>query len=130
MLSTQDLARPSAARAAVCVELIGDLDATLGAMFAETLAALCDSGETDVRLSTRHVTESTGAGFKALEGAVATARRRGCAVTVDPGNRRMRAALSSLTTPKASDSPSAASGGRRHLIIARHAPPAKFSNAS
>jgi|GEM_PF-1816918 len=130
MLSTQDLAGPSAARVSVFVELVGDLDTALAAMLAETLNGLCESGEKAVRISTRHVASSTGAGCKALEGAVAVARGRGCAVTVDPGNRRMRTLFASLAATKAPEAPHEAPPGGRHLIIARHAPPAKLSKSA
>jgi anti-anti-sigma regulatory factor len=122
MLSTQSLDPQSNGRVAVYVDLIGDLDATLGDIFAETLARLTASGAIDVFLTTRHVNGSSQSGLAAIDAAIATARSSGCSVSIDPGNRRMRSAFASAQIPCAADLVAARPSRARHLMIARHAP--------
>jgi anti-anti-sigma regulatory factor len=122
MLSTQTLDTQSTGRVAVFVDLIGDLDATLGDIFAETLVRLTASGATDVFLTTRHVNGSSQSGLAAIDAALATARAGGCSVSIDPGNRRMRSAFASAHIPFASEHVAARPPHARHLMIARHAP--------
>jgi anti-anti-sigma regulatory factor len=90
MLSTQAIDHQSNGRIAVYVDLIGDLDATLGDIFAETLARFTANGATDVFLTTRHVNGSSEGGLAAIDAALRAARSGGCSVSIDPGNRRMR----------------------------------------
>jgi anti-anti-sigma regulatory factor len=122
MLSTQALDPQSDGRIAVYVDLIGDLDATLGDIFAETLVRLTASGATDVFLTTRHVNGSSQSGLAKIDAALATARSSGCSVSIDPGNRRMRTAFASAHIPVAVDLVAARPSHARHLMIARHAP--------
>jgi anti-anti-sigma regulatory factor len=121
MLSTQTIAGHATGRVSVFVDLIGDLDVTLGELFADTLQHLTERGATDVFLSAKHVSLSSQAGLAALDTALAGARARGCSVTVDPGNRRMRAAFSSAHIACAGDVHPLRPRRARHLMIARHA---------
>jgi anti-anti-sigma regulatory factor len=125
MLSTQALARPAAVRS-VFVDLIGDLDATLGSLFADTLTHLAGNGTTDVHVTTRHIAVSTSDGLAAVDAALIQARKRGCSVAVDPGSRRMRAAFSAASIATLPDAATPAPERGRHLMIARHAPPPKL----
>ncbi|MBD5655488.1 MAG: hypothetical protein IAI50_09985 [Candidatus Eremiobacteraeota bacterium] len=126
MLSTDAIASPANVRVSVVVDLIGDLDGTLGTIFADTLAHLAGNGTTNVHLTTRHIAASTNDGLAAIEAALTAARHRGCLVAVDPGNRRMRAALSSTSIAMLPDSDHGMPDRARHLMIARHAPPPKL----
>ena len=130
MLSTQVLVPRANGRVAVFVDLIGDLDATLGDLFAENLARLMALGTTDVFLTTKHVTASSDSGLAAIDAAVAVARAGGCAVAIDPGNRRMRAAFASARTPCASERFAARPANARHLMIARHSPSDKLPKSA
>jgi anti-anti-sigma regulatory factor len=126
MLSTEAIASSATSHAAVFVDLIGDLDATLGGQFADTLANLTERGTTAVFLTTKHVNVSSIDGLAAIESALSVARARGCSVQVDPGNRRMRSAFASARIHCASDGPARPSRAR-HLMIARHSPATKVS---
>jgi anti-anti-sigma regulatory factor len=121
MLSIQPIAPQASDRRSVVVDLIGDLDATLGGIFADALAELTADGRCDVFVTTRHVTLSSADGLAAMNDALDQAREKGCSIAVDPGNRRMRAAFANarLGYPGADEAlrPFAA----RHLMIARHA---------
>lgn len=122
MLSTQALPSAAPSRIAVFVDLIGDLDATLGALFAETLARLTERGTTDVFLTTKHVNGSSRSGLAAIDKALVAARARGCSIAIDPGNRRMRSAFASARIQCAPERLAGRPARARHLMIARHAP--------
>jgi hypothetical protein len=122
MFSPQALAPKAPSRTAVFVDLIGDLDATLGDLFAETLARLRERGTTDVFLTTKHVNGSSRSGLAAVDAALVAARASGCSVAVDPGNRRMRSAFASARIQCAAERLATRPARARHLMIARHAP--------
>jgi anti-anti-sigma regulatory factor len=105
---------------AVAIDLIGDLDATLGTMVTDTLASLIDEGATDVLVTTKHVSGSSAEGIVALDGAVGAARAKGCAVAVEGGNRKMRAAFAAAAFAVDAEVRERRRGAR-HLMIARHA---------
>jgi anti-anti-sigma regulatory factor len=121
MLSTQAFAPATRARVAVVVDLIGDLDSTLGDIFAATLDRLTQDGTTDLYLKTRHVAVTSTGGMAALGDALATARERGCSIAIEPGNRRMRAAFSQQGIAYAATAEGVLPRNARHLMIARHA---------
>jgi anti-anti-sigma regulatory factor len=110
-------------RVAVAIDLIGDLDATLGGIFSDTLSHLVSEGTRDVLLTTKHVTLSSEAGISAIDSALGSARAMGCAVRVEPGSRRMKAAFAAARVAVANSSdvvPFRPRNGR-HLMLARHA---------
>ncbi len=121
MLSTEALAPAAQNRVAVVVDLIGDLDATLGDIVATTIDRLTADGTTDVYVTTRRVAVSSNDGLAALDAALATARKRGCSVAVDPGSRRMRAAFSQARIPHLATVSATLPRNARHVMIARHA---------
>jgi anti-anti-sigma regulatory factor len=125
MLSTQAFAPATQHRVAVAVDLIGDLDLTLGEIFAAALDQLTASGTTDVYLTTRHVALTSSDGLAAVDAALAAARDRGCSIAVDPGSRRMRAAFAQARIPVVASAGGIPPASGRHLMIARHATPAK-----
>ena len=106
----------TADRSAIVVDLIGDLDSTLGAISAETLDGFAARNSADIFISTKHVALTTRDGLARLEAAVVRARARGCSVALEPGNRKMRAAfafarIACEAAPHRPDS-------RRHLMLA------------
>ena len=120
MQTTQAIDLAPAVRVTVAIDLIGDLDATLGAMFSETLTRLVDDGTTDVALMLKHIALSSEDGVAALGAALARARARGCSVAVDPGSRRMKATFAAARLNVAGSAASARTTSR-HLMLARHA---------
>jgi hypothetical protein len=120
MHTTDALAVTPDLRVAVAIDLIGDLDATLGVIFSDALSHLVDQGTTDVLLMTRHVSVTSLEGITAIDGALGAARAKGCSILVEPGSRRMKAAFAaahvSVATAKEERRRSA-----RHVMIARHA---------
>ncbi len=111
------LARLSDSR--VVVDLIGDLDTTLGTLIAAALAELASHGTNDVHVTTKHVSGISNDGLAALERAVLAARAEGIAVAVHAGTRKMRSAFArSAMVSSDDDQPM---GRSRHLMLARHA---------
>ena len=105
-------------RQTVAIDLIGDLDATLGAVLAETLERIADAGTGYVTISTRHIAYSTRDGLARLDAAVVRARAGGCAISIDAGNRRMRTAFAfaRIACERIASNPPS----RRHVMIAHH----------
>ena len=110
----------SSARTSVAVDLFGDLDLTLVAFLAETLAEIAHAGPADIVLSTRGLSLTSNGALRALDHALADARKAGTGVEVIPGSRKMRHAL-----VDARIAPSPGSKARRpvvrHVMLARHA---------
>ncbi len=118
MQTIQDVAAP-ADRSAVVVDLIGDLDTTLGTIFADTLDRIACTSGSSVYVSTKHVALTTRDGLARLDAALAGARSRGCAVALHAGNRRMRVAFTFARI--AWDAAAARPANQRHLMIAHRA---------
>jgi anti-anti-sigma regulatory factor len=130
MLSTETIAQPATGRVSVFVDLIGDLDATLANLFADTLDHLTERGTTDVFLNTKHVSLSSTDGLAALEAALTVARAKGCSVAIDPGNRRMRSAFATAHIPCSREALATRPHSARHLMIARHAVQPKLQKSA
>lgn len=118
---------PATGRSFAVVELIGDLDATLGHMIADTLTSLAERGTTDVFVTTRHVAVSSQDGLSVLDVACNAARRGGCTIALEAGNRRMRTAFASARIATAPRTGAPLPRSARHLIIARHAQPKRLA---
>ncbi len=103
----------------VVVDLIGDLDTTLGTLVATTLAELVSHGTSDVHVTTKHVSAISNDGLAALERAVLAARADGIAVAVHAGTRKMRSAFARSAMVSSEDHQPM--GRSRHLMLARHA---------
>ncbi len=130
-MSVLQPAAPAASTSStVVVDLIGDLDATLGSTFAAALAHLTERGTTDVFVTTRHVAVSSHDGLAALGAACADARERGCAIALESGNRRMRAALRGARIVCDAERAVAPPASGRHLMIARHAPTKRLAQTA
>jgi anti-anti-sigma regulatory factor len=108
------------ARTIVSIDLIGDLDATLGSIFADTLTGLIAAGTTDVIVMTKHVALSSVEGLGVVDAALSAARAEGCSVRLEPGSRRMKAALTAARMAFDRDDVDRPRS-TRHLMIARHA---------
>lgn len=117
---TDTLSLASDAPVAVVIDLIGDLDATLGTICADALANAVDSGATNIVLMTKHVTATSQEGIAAIDGAVISARALGRSVSLEPGNRRMRAAFAAARVAVASGILPLHARRARHLMIAHH----------
>jgi anti-anti-sigma regulatory factor len=112
---------PATDRRTVTIDLIGDLDARLGKILAETLADLARSGDCDVRISFKRVAVVQGDGLAGAARAIAQTQLAGCPIAVCgvPRNRGLRAALnSSRIALDEGDFGSVAQG--RHIMIAGH----------
>lgn len=104
---------------AVVIELIGDLDETLGALVAETVARITSHGTRAIFVRTKHVALSSSDGLTALQAGLSAAREAGVAVALEAGSRKMRAAFA--TAGIATDEGRLRPVSARHLMIARHA---------
>jgi len=130
MDTTDALARSEGARLAVAIDLIGDLDATLGVIFSDTLSGLVADGTRDVVLMTKHVSLATEEGLRSIDGALGSARANGCSVVVEPGSRRMKAAFAAARVTVEPAVTALRPRNDRHLMIARHAEKAKLRQSA
>jgi len=110
------------------VELIGDLDATLGQYAAETIATHAAKGAPDIVLSTKHLSLTSEIGMRTLDAAIRSARDRGHSVSLDPGTRKMGTAFNNARI--AYSPPLARPRAARCLMIARHAAPKRSTKAA
>jgi anti-anti-sigma regulatory factor len=114
------LAAPLTERRIVVIDLIGDLDADLGASLTETLDDLTNRGDCDVVISFRHVAGLDGDGLAGAAKAIAQFRLAGGPVSVTAArSRRVRSMLKASRIPFDEDGPTM--GCNRHIMIARHA---------
>ncbi len=120
MVST-DAAAPAFA-ASVVVDLIGDLDATLGTLLAETLVSLTKNGTRGVLLTTKHVATVSSEGMAALGAALRSARAGGLEVALHAGSRKLRAAFADANILFSTESVSAPERVR-HYMFAHHERP-------
>lgn len=92
MQSLQALAQPAIPNAIV-IDLIGDLDATLGAIFSDALGRIAGDSRCRIFVSTKHVADTTREGLERMDAAISTARSHGSAIVLEAGNRRMKNAF-------------------------------------
>ena len=117
MVSTS--AAAPAFAASVVVDLIGDLDATLGTLLAETLVDLTANGTRGVLLTTKHVTTVSTEGIAALDAALRSARASGLEVALHAGNRKLRSAFADADILFSTESVTPPDRVR-HYMFARH----------
>ncbi len=110
----------SAVPAAVVVDLIGDLDAVLCGVLAETLVKLTRDGTRTVLLTTKYLTTASDAGIAGVSDALASASACGLDVALEPGNRKIRAAFAGARFPSAERSPAPQPERARHYMFAHH----------
>jgi hypothetical protein len=112
---------PATDRPTVFIDLIGDLDARLGKILAETLAGLASRGDCDIRVSFKRVAVVRGDGLAGAARAIAQTQLAGCPIRACavPRNRLVRAALKSSRIPFDEPGARPATSGR-HIMIAGH----------
>jgi anti-anti-sigma regulatory factor len=115
----QPVAVPLPTRHAVVIDLIGDLDFTLGDIFAQTLDRLAFDGANDVVVNFNHVSVVHSDGLARVTSAIAQSRMDGCTISSLAKNRRIRNLLSGAHVPR--EEREVGFGGHRHVMIARHA---------
>lgn len=115
----QTAAVPVPTRHSVVIDLIGDLDFTLGDIFAQTLDRLAGDGASDVVVNFNYVSVVHSDGLARVTNAIERSRTGGFAVSSRAKNRRIRTMLSGARIPREENEPGL--GGKRHVMIARHA---------
>jgi ABC-type transporter Mla MlaB component len=112
---------PLADRRLITIDLIGDLDADLGATLAVTLDTLANGAECDVLVNFKRVVGIDGAGLAAAARAIAQKRFAGWSVSasVSRRNRAVRNLLASSRIPL--EDVAASLSNARHILIAHHA---------
>jgi len=121
MLQATPVRPAGALRAATAIDLIGDLDKTLAAMFADTLHDLIGRGDPEVIVNLGNVSVVHDEGLAAVIKLLVEYRLRGCPIAVRTGARRIRAQLKAARVPQETDAEGTL-GRERHVMIARHAP--------
>lgn len=109
----------SASAASVVVDLIGDLDATLGALLSETLVDLTGNGTRGVLLTTKHVTTVSSEGIAALDAALRSARASGLEVALYASSRKLRTAFAEARIVFSTENVTPPDRVR-HYMFARH----------
>ena len=113
---------PLSERRTITVSLIGDLDARLGEILAETVADLVRRGESDLTIDFEHVETMEGPGLAAAARVLAQHRLAGCTIEATAKKRRVRSALNASRVPLARrDATSPFSRAGRHVMIAHNA---------
>lgn len=104
----------------VVIDLIGDLDATLGEILAATLERQASLGGADLVVNCKHLSDASPDGIAALSRATGTLRERGYPIYLLAGSRKLRLAFKAaqIACPQVDILPATMS--RRHIIIARH----------
>jgi anti-anti-sigma factor len=107
--------RPS--RPAVVIDLVGDLDATLAAILAETLDRLEDP---EVVISCKRLAFADETGLGAVTRALDAARRRGCNVVVSASARKLRVSFAAARIAFTASGDTQPPARRRSIIIAHN----------
>jgi anti-anti-sigma regulatory factor len=104
----------------VVIDLIGDLDATLGEILAGTLEHQASLGAVDLVVNCKHLSDASPDGIAALSRAIGIMRLRGYPVYLLAGSRKLRLAFKAaqIACPQIDILPATMS--RRHVMIARH----------
>ena len=110
---------PLTERRRVAVDLIGDLDADLGAALAEALDGLRHGGDVEIHLNLKGVAHLEPAGVARAAKAIAALRLSGSSLAMrGPRNRHVKAFLSAARIE--TGPPAAETSYSRHIMIARH----------
>ncbi|MFY9779161.1 MAG: hypothetical protein WAJ85_01460 [Candidatus Baltobacteraceae bacterium] len=113
---------PSDSGIFVAIDLIGDLDATLGEILASTLERLASLGGADLVVNCKHLSNARPDGIAALSRAIEAVQQHGYPIYLLAGSRKLRLAFKAarISCPQLDALPTTVR--RRHVIIARHAP--------
>ncbi len=107
---------PLTERRVVAIELVGDLDAELAAILAETIDSLTRQGECKIAIGFKRISDLDREGLMSVARAIAQRRLEGWPISASlPRNRRMRTILSGAGIP-IDEGPADCA---RHIIIAR-----------
>jgi ABC-type transporter Mla MlaB component len=111
---------PLADRRSITIDLIGDLDAELGATLAQTLEGMTCGVECDVLVNFKRVVGIDGAGLAAAAKAISQKRFAGWTISASV-SRRNRAVRSLLASSRIPLEDAASLPSTRHILIAHHA---------
>jgi len=112
-------------RAAIVVDLIGDIDATAAQTFATTIARLGAASSERIVVNLRHTALVDAGGITVLASAIAELRRRGLEVDVIAEGKRVRTALRAARIASRTGLPADGAARERHVMIVRNAFPAR-----
>ena len=116
---------PREARAAVVIDMIGDVDAAAAQSFAALAGRLQHDPHARIVLNLRRAAILDAAGITLLARAIADVRRRGFALDVVAESRRVRTALLAARIPSRPGSPLDREAGERHIMIVRNTDPSR-----
>ncbi|MGH7728215.1 MAG: hypothetical protein ACREM2_05440 [Vulcanimicrobiaceae bacterium] len=113
---------PTPERPAVVIDLIGDLDATLGSLVAETLAvSRAATVGSEIVLAVRYIVGLERDGLAQIARGLAAARARGADISVYVSQRRFRLAFRLAGIACNGRLPALTGPSVRHVMMARHA---------
>jgi anti-anti-sigma regulatory factor len=104
----------------VVIDLLGDLDATLGEILAGTLERHASLRGGDLVVNCKHLADASPDGIAALSRALESVRLRGYRIFLIPGSRKLRLAFKAaqISCPQIDILPAAMR--RRHVMLAHH----------
>jgi anti-anti-sigma regulatory factor len=111
---------PGDTRVFVVIDLLGDLDATLGEILAGTLERQAALGGAELIVNCKHLADASPDGIAALSRALEGVQQRGAPIFLVPGSRKLRLAFKAarISCPQIDILP--ATLRRRHVMIAHH----------
>jgi anti-anti-sigma factor len=112
-------------RAAIVVDLIGDVDATAAQSFAATADRLVPGSDERIVLNLRHTSLLDAGGVTLLARAITNLGRRGVGVDVLAEGKRVRTALLAARIVPRGPSSFDCDARDRHVMIVRNADPAR-----
>ena len=112
-------------RAAIVIDLIGDVDSFVARSFGEAVDRLAHGAGEPVVLNLQRVSALHASGVTVLASAIAERRRRGIAIDVVADARRVRAALSAARVSTRIGTPLDHSALLRHVMIVHNADPTR-----
>lgn len=112
-------------RAAIVVDMVGDVDAMAAQSFAETAERLTPSARGRVVLNLRHAALLDAAGVTLLARTVLGLQRRGFSIDVLAESKRVRTALIAAQIASRLPAPIDRDAQDRHVMIVRNAAPAR-----
>ena len=112
-------------RAAIVVDMVGDVDATAAQSFAETAERLTPSARGRVVLNLRHAALLDAAGVTILASTVVGLQRRGISIDVLAESKRVRTALVAARITARAAAPIDLDAQDRHVMIVRNADTAR-----
>jgi anti-anti-sigma factor len=112
-------------RAAIVIDLIGDVDALAARSFGEAVDRLADGSPEPIVLSLLRVAALHASGVTVLASTIAERRRRGIAIDVVADGRRVRVALQAARVRSRLPVPGERGARLRHVMIVHNADPTR-----